>query len=540
MIRYPLAMTASLPLLLVMACLGYFLTFTYENLLAFAQDMAGAAHLNEYIAQKLTPAVSFYAKVMAGLGMAVCVFSFVFIWRNRVGVEAKIAGVGLWTKRFLLGHYFFTTSLPVRQRQLLAAILALFIAKTIFIYQHYELQYDDCWTYNRFISKGFLFSWWAPHNNHPLYAMFCALLDKSPLSAHWVMRTPNFIAALLSGWFFFRMVYRTTGFWGAFAGLAWLIFSPPFTYYVLYARGYMFGTLFFILSLQSLFDKKHIAFELFSFLSFASTQGMALLLAPLWVYWGGQKFGNFKRSNYWPLLIFTALSVFFYAPSILAGSFAVASDAISQPSVSFETVVYQFSWLTGLKHHPWIYMLFWLAAFGLAIRNSISFLFPTLMSIPLICWMMGFPVPERVFTPLAVVIALVFGTILASKWQVALIVSSLSVFLNTYLVFNGDFMNWSKDIDEDCAKVSQMLTAHPTDCIYLTNYYLQPRLELELSKANHGKPKLYLDEAGSLNHVSREIGERCGLMVFDKEDTPPGNIRTPLFHTRYFVVYVKK
>ncbi len=133
----------------------------------------------------------------------------------------------------------------------LAVLFIVFAIRGLYLMQHYELQYDEAWTYNHFISKGFFISAVSPNNNHIFYTLIACITDYLPLEGKYCLRIPVLVGSFCSCLLFYTLARSLFGWRPAFTALAFFAFSPAVSQYSMYARGYIFQILFTVLALWS-------------------------------------------------------------------------------------------------------------------------------------------------------------------------------------------------------------------------------------------------------------------------------------------------
>jgi hypothetical protein len=552
-------------ILLIAICL-WMCSFSQAELVDFAVKTSGAEHLKSYIENAISQQKFIFIKAGLVSVIALLVLLMHLIQRHKEKLHDFIERTLLTIKNSISNTYYLFQTLSIHQKGSIAVIFCLFIAKSIFIFYNYELQYDDCWTYNRFISKGFFFSWAAPHNNHPLYSMLIASINWIPLDPKWLLRTPNFIIGVICLWVFFQFLFQKYGFSVAITGLIWLAFCPPFTYYVLYARGYMMSTFFFMLAFIYLQKFKNqyrgsTRFALASFLSVAASPGSLLLVAILFIDLFTTAFFHktdklLKSSRFMQkircALIFITLSAIFYFPSMILGGVGIANQAIESSSTN-SMIAYcknTYSWLFGFKKewstlYEYSVAIFVILVFGIVsfyqsiIQKNSSISTILMLGAILFCALFKIMPPERVWTPLVIPLSIVFGLFFQQKRTITVAFGCLfAVLANNFMIYQGDFMNWSRQLDIKCASKAEYIANMKVESIYLRSYYLQPRLEMEfIKKKKH--IKLFMSVPNSLNFIEVDKGILMPLIVKDYDDSLHITTHNQLNKDEQFEIWVK-
>jgi hypothetical protein len=127
-----------------------------------------------------------------------------------------------------------------KERVCCLLLALLFLVKGCYFIQYYELQYDEAWTYNHFVSKGFWMCLLSPNNNHILYTLFACLTDYLPIAGKYSLRLPVLLGGISTGFIFYVFMRSLFGWRPALTALVFLLFLPAVTQYSMYARGYIF------------------------------------------------------------------------------------------------------------------------------------------------------------------------------------------------------------------------------------------------------------------------------------------------------------
>ena len=133
-----------------------------------------------------------------------------------------------------------------------AILLAVITARALYYIFHFELQYDEMWSYNYFTARPFYFAMLS-YNNYPLYELSTQLFKWLPFSMKFNLRLPVFLAGITACIIIYACIKQYTGHaLTALAAMALFACMPVTTFYMLYARGVMFGLLFSIVSMFSI------------------------------------------------------------------------------------------------------------------------------------------------------------------------------------------------------------------------------------------------------------------------------------------------
>ncbi len=137
-----------------------------------------------------------------------------------------------------------------RQANMAFLVLLLIITgRAIYYMIHFELQYDEMWSYNYFTSKPFYVSI-VSYNNYPLYELSTQLFKWLPFSMKINLRLPCLLAGVASCVVLYACIKNyTRDAFMALAGVALFACMPVTTFYMLYARGVIFELFFAIVSI---------------------------------------------------------------------------------------------------------------------------------------------------------------------------------------------------------------------------------------------------------------------------------------------------
>ncbi len=128
-------------------------------------------------------------------------------------------------------------------------LLTVIIARALYYIFHFELQYDEMWSYNYFTARPFYFAMFS-YNNYPLYELSTQLFKWLPFSMKFNLRLPVFLAGIAACVTIYACIKQYTGHaLTALAAMALFACMPVTTFYMLYARGVMFGLLFSVVSI---------------------------------------------------------------------------------------------------------------------------------------------------------------------------------------------------------------------------------------------------------------------------------------------------
>lgn len=403
---------------------------------------------------------------------------------------------------------FWRTRSHVEKRFLLLIIGLAFVR--IFYYMgHYALQYDEAWTYNHFVSNGFLVAAISPNNNHIFYTLLACLSDYLPIDGQYSLRLPVAIGGLLLLLVFYKLARQIGSSHWALLGLAFLAFAPAASLYSLYARGYIFQLLFTVIALAATWHLVTAKRQLYYHWTWwivahilglysVPTHAYVVVITSLFLVWKRKGALPFLKQWLRANVAVVGWVVLLYAPYFISNGGQVLWAAASQGPSGEALWSYQdkvADWLLwgGGRGTPvygiWLGLMAVLAALYYnkkhpsAIRTLaqlvlLFLLFPTLLN-----ELTGAQPPYRIWCFLGPILALwivLAGQAIAPYWQdhkqlllgVFLIIGSYSWRLEQHYA-----LQWSAELDRQVRAIAdQLLDADIQHC-YLFSNYDKPLLE---------------------------------------------------------------
>jgi cell division protein FtsL len=448
-----------------------------------------------------------------------------------------------------------------RQEKIFFLVLLIgFALRGFFQIYRYELQYDEAWTYNHFISNGFLVSAISPNNNHLLYSLFACLFDYLPIAAKYSLRLPVYLGGLATCILFYWMIRSIWKSQWALVALAWFAFSPSICFYSMYARGYIFQIFFTLLATwaslkittkntpkstanptaKSTADYFWLVWVLANILGFYSVPTYAYIWVLLNVFLCLHlitKNTNWKPwiwSNIFVLLVTSLLYFPFLISNGLNTLVAIASTEAPQGEafLSYQDKVADWVLLGAgrLTSVYWFWCLLilavlpiWWKAKSSLIRRTVELillflLFPSILNLSL-----GTQPPYRVWCFLAIFVALIIpliGSFYASKIKSSAILCFLAILLSSFSIWRTEVhyaIRWSAELDKEVEKIATSLLDNEFSEVYLFSNYDKPLLEYYYLQ-NQQRLKVFMATPDSKNYAPFVNAPIYEVVLWDKED----------------------
>ena len=523
----------------------------YETFTTFVLEAVEKQDWRSYFEQSVFPSTRYQQVRYFSFLLFLCwCGSFYWLWKHVAVVADKIYDFTTEIKSQIQQQVKQTTT---KEKIALGLLLLVFALRGLWQMHRYELQYDEAWTYNHFVSKGLLISAISPNNNHIFYTLLACISDYLPLTAKYSLRLPVYLGGLLTCLLFYVFARSRWGIAWALVSLAWFAFSPSIVFYSMCARGYIFQILATVLAIWATLkvieakDKQRFYWCLWGFangLGMYSVPTHAYVWLLLNVVLLMTKFQQAEfqwKTWWWTNISLVLVLVLCYLPLLLTNGMNLLLGAAVQSSVAgeywwnYQDKVSDWLLLGGGRHTP-VYW-FWLLLIGALIvlgwkyfndkklRNElvivILFLsFPTLLNFTL-----GTQPPYRVWCFLVVAIALcipIIGTKLLLK-PPKLALGCMAIGLSLFSFWRTEvhyFINWSKQLDKDAVVVSQRLLERNIDECYFFSNYDKPLLECYHLRAGH-RLKTAMMDAVSKNYAPFVDGRIYQAVLWDKEDRVP-------------------
>lgn len=439
-----------------------------------------------------------------------------------------------------------------RQEKIFFLVLLIgFALRGIFQIYRYELQYDEAWTYNHFISNGFLISAISPNNNHIFYSLLACLFDSLPIAAKYSLRLPVYLGGLATCILFYWMLRSLWKWQWALVALAWFAFSPSICFYSMYARGYIFQIFFAILATWAslkITNKNSsnyfwLVWGLANILGFYSVPTYAyiwiLLNAFLFIYSITKKI-NWK-SWIWSNVFILVTTGLLYFPFLITNGLntllAIASTKAPQGEafLNYQDKVADWILFGGGRLTPvywfWCLLLLSILPIWWKTKNNIHrsvielvllfLLFPSILNLSL-----GTQPPYRVWCFLAIFVALIIpliGTFYASRIKSNAFFIALALVLSSFSIWRTEVhyaIRWSAELDKEVQQIANTLLDNHFSEVYLFSNYDKPLLEYYYLQ-NKQRLKVFMAASDSKNHAPFVDASIYQVVLWDKEDRVP-------------------
>ncbi len=413
------------------------------------------------------------------------------------------------------------------------------------------MQYDEMWTSNYFIDRSLWKSLILPGNNHILYSFVASVFLYLPIDRDVAIRLPAMLSALAFVFIFWMMIRRYFNSASAMISTVFVSSSVLVTMFSVLARSYSFVLLFSFLSFWILFKMKERANErswktclvvvlILGYLSnplFLFTHCFLLLVSitdaiqmKSWLLF--RMF--FKQSLKAVPVLFV-----FYLPDILTNH-AAEIARYGFPDIyrrSFllmkDTVLYLGLWQMGFGWGsilliPMIIMAAWLN------RKHFPANFFTMCSVVALGMVLlfSFIQAKPLFDHVIIFFTISVGTAVAGLCfyfsgkrsinnAIVVVIAIIVLILNSYFVYQGEFLRWSRQMDIAARDVSQTLIKKNIRKIYLQYGYLKPAIEY-YSRKEDLQPDIYMGAEKSLDYRPFNADSVYEAVVVEKDFMLPG------------------
>ncbi len=535
--------------IVILGSLGLWIV-NYETLTSFILKMVHKESWRTYFEQEVFPPSRFH--LLQYLVLILSLF-WAFIgyrlYTQTQYLATNFAYVGRQSKNILHRQI---QQFEKQETFFFLSILLLFSLRGILQIYRYELQYDEAWTYNHFISNGFFVSAISPNNNHILYTLIACWFDYLPFEAKYCLRFPAYLGGIATCILFYGMVRSLLGQrkWALIA-LAWFAFSPAICFYSMYARGYIFQIFFTILTFWTslkLSTPHHSissnylwgVWIIASILGFYSVPTYAYIWLVINSFLGIHFFTQSGQYKKWLISLLSVLLVttLLYFPFLITNGFntliAVASTEAPQGEhfVSYQDKVADWILFGGGRGTSvyWFWLLLtcctlsiWWKTTAQRIKRTIELvilflLFPSLLNL-----LIGTQPPYRVWCFLSIAVGLSLGIIgshytqkLTSSVVFILIALSLS-FFSIWRTEVHYAIRWSATLDQNVKTISNVLLQHNFSEVYLFSNYDKPLLEYYYL-IKEKRLKVFMEAKASKNHAPFINIRLYPVVLWDKED----------------------
>jgi hypothetical protein len=520
-----------------LAIAGYFIS--YDALLSFIVAQSGKPYLLPLLRDQFFTAQKFvFSRYILSLLALLYSGLVVYLWRVLPQYESYIQ-----ITRRNIAHYcawlgYGYRLIPSYLKIILGIALGLFIAKAIY-YLQFPMQYDEAWSYNYFIDNSPLISL-AAYNNHPLLTLMGHLFKHLPFDMQFNLRLPVFLAGVLCVGLLWVQLRYWFGTEAAVVGTLFFAFCCPITFYMLYARAYIFTVLFTQLLLVVHFSGMgnattphacannavhspvsvllhFVSSHLFSIfwvaLGLYSMPTFIYCLVPFGIYYIIRLLQQFlptmsfaqlnkdDKAKVGTIWLGILLALFFYMPMLLGTGidlgWGVANQGLTLSEIRQQLghyVLLVWYFLTGtVIQYSYIVILALLLIWAIrgikqTLQRHLVILSAGSLCLPIaaLC-LQGTAVPERVWTFLSVYMAIIITAISyralaylpkrAHRYGLITLLAAIFIVGQSYLVYRHDFVNWSYERDKSAQQIAQLMLQAKIDTYYTNFDYYKPALE---------------------------------------------------------------
>lgn len=537
--------------------------YSYSEMVTVLLEKAGKQGWEDYFGQKVLSREA-YACLPYFIAAVFAVWLCCSYWLRR-HIDALVAPFANWLlflKQRILKHKTFAST---TEQYAVYLLMMVFLLKGLFFMYRYELQYDEAWTYNHFVSRGLLVSMFSPNNNHILYSIFACITDLLPLDGKYSLRLPVLIGGWMALMVFYAMAKSIFGWPSALVAAVFFAFSPAVVQYSLYARGYIFQLLFTLLAgwstLRLSENPKQVNYwfcwvlamvlGVYSVPTHLMTYAVFSLLLLIAIFAKGHSFRYYLYAN---ISVFATLFLLFL-PFILTGGWQQMTASVSvyggdifwayQDKVS--------DWLLwGGGRGTSVYFI-WLVLMFLAIPLlGIAWYSPTqkrsllgivvMMALPsLLNLMTGLQPQFRIWcflTPFIALLLAAFCFFIASKIKKTNFVAWLSIPLAVCLIYRMEqhyAIRWSAQLDINARKIAHLMMQKQIDSCYVFANYDKPLLTYYYLRSAQ-KIQLFMPYQNSRHYAPFIRQPLFAAVLWDKEDAKPSAAQKAWFQQYYPVI----
>jgi hypothetical protein len=502
--RHLLPVFLLLPVLLFACVCIYFSQLSYLVAIKKAVTMLHNPDLASILPNAISP--KYFAMLQQGsVACAIVLFSVgVFIILNWMHVQQQIFYYFriLWmdVKNIFSFHHLSKT-----EQNIFLVCIICFSGFCLYWMHQWDLQFDECWTYNYFINNNILCSTVTPYNNHYLYTAVSWWFNLI-LPVKLAIRLPAFLAGLCSIFIYakFLATYKKSILFNV--GIILFSTNLPLINYSISGRGYSFTVLFCaigLLCLQKILQHPSRR-KFYYYLGISQALGMYSCFTYFYPFVGFVLYLLFiiflrteYRKNYGIALLISCVGAVVLlavplillkglTPMLVAAAPSQYALQVVQPVLhGAEIVAYYFtSWHNGGV----LYIVILLIASWLSCKYFNAIIAFCIMQciIPFVFFIIQQNILfERIFTylPVFVVVLVSFGmyviTTLFKNLQPKLAYVLLLFIPCAFFHFNRHYLfHWSDRLDIITHKTADYLLANNIDTCYTFYIYPVPQIQL--------------------------------------------------------------
>jgi hypothetical protein len=238
---------------LLLAFAIFFLQFKYDSLISWTVSVFHKNGLESFLRAQAFPFQKFRFLQKFCYAMLIFIPVGVFIllnYKNKIGGWLRFTLQSIFLNLCSLIAVYQSNSKT--ENRILGITMILIAGRSLFYITHWDLQYDEMWSYNYFTAQPFYYTFFM-YNNYPLYELSTALFKALPFAMKINLRLPSLLSGLITCLILYgclKAYFRNT--FSAFAGLVCFAFFPIVNCYMLYGRGVMPEILFASISFFSI------------------------------------------------------------------------------------------------------------------------------------------------------------------------------------------------------------------------------------------------------------------------------------------------
>lgn len=532
------AILSCIPFLLLLGGLAFLFLLSYETQVQFLIDLFNQPTLEKYIREIAYPPAHYNAArvIIPIITLCIGIFTYFFL-RNNYYWEL-LTHLRKRTKWSIRSVWQTLRQQSKFQLTFLVFLLLFYIVRSIYNAYHYPIQHDEYWTFNYF-SNGHFLKVFVPGNNHFFNSFGNYLVAQFSASEFLIFRLTVIVGGCFTLLFFYLFLIKTISPKIAVIGSSLLCFSPPFVFYSMYGRGYIFLLLFTILCFWCWirFTQTHkryykLAFTLFAFCGLLSVLTFAYVLL---VFFCMSLIQSIVKKWEWRELVTFYLPLLFIIvcwsiPGWLLGQWQATLSY--QPEVHHEGFQILTSFLyrnayffLGFKKLGLIFwILLMICVFGLRHENDswnywhqfalLSFTILFFMSL-----VQGFEITERFAFHLILMPLAAITFVFTEKFKVFFAYLGLASICLTFTwgTYEHKYINWSVNADRAAVAMSEWMLANDIQEVYLDDNYYKPALIYYFHK-NKKALEIYSSAPQSIDFTPFNDKTKYQSIICDSDD----------------------
>lgn len=523
------------------------LFFDRAGFIQFVVQVTHKPYLQAMLENSIVTPEKFVWLQRVSVSLMVIIASLVFVlYRLRYRVIRALRFIG-WCVASAVRSVKKEIARSTNSNQLAFVVLLLIIAvKAMYYVVHFDLQYDEMWSYNYFTSKPFYLSLFT-YNNYPLYELSTQLFKWLPFSMKINLRLPCLLAGLGTCLVLYACIKNYTGnALTALAGMAIFACMPITVFYMLYARGVMFELFFAVASVFCLlYMLRGVAVKKYGLLYvLANVAGLYSMPTHLYfvllqvlvalLYIARYKKRLLKPFALCNIAVFV-LALLCYLPVVAGSGFSFLLNAAPYPAYATRNIAGFIAYTKGTGNfftgYPAglvilvVLTLLLVAVFNKGLRGyGLLLLGAALLAfLPTLIYMMqGTAITDRAvaFTGLAIpfCFCLAFYAMRKNFTPYTLSLTFATIFVaGNVISHQQDTLHWSEAEDKKAIMVSNLLMQHKVATCYDSAttsrfFYFYPALEYYYGQ-QHRDINLYMAIDNSLRYTPYKQGDKYDCVI---------------------------